>query len=142
MESKLTQNKEHRWNIHKFYLLFFIFLICCIFYYFGEIVDFFNWDSLRWEFFYSVHDIHRLLFLVPIIYTAYYFGTRPTIIIILLTICAFLPRALFISPYPDPLLRASLFTVIAAVLGILFARECDRRKRLERLLEKDNKTGL
>lgn len=130
------KNENHKRNIFRFYLLFFIFLICCIFFYFGEIVDFFKWTALRLEFFYSVHDIHRLLFLAPIIYAAYYFGMRATVIIIVLSICVFLPRALFISPYPDPILRASLFTVIAAAVGILFARECDRRKRLEKLLKK------
>lgn len=138
----MTENKSHRWNIYRFYFLFFIFVICCIFYYFGEIIDFFKWDSLRWGFFYSVHDIHRLIFLLPIIYAAYHFGTRATIVIMVLTICTFLPRALFISPYPDPLLRASLFSVIAIVAGILFARECDRRKHLERLLKKENKPGF
>jgi hypothetical protein len=138
----LTKKESCRWNIHRFYFLFFIFVICCVFYYLGEIIDFFNWDSLRWGFFYSVHDIHRLVFMAPIIYAAYYFGTRATVIILILAICAFLPRALFISPYPDPLLRASLFTIIAVVVGILFARECDRRKYLERQLNKDNKPGL
>jgi hypothetical protein len=139
MQSKPVKDKKYSWHIHRFYLLFLIFALCGIFYYFGEIIDFFQWDPLRWSFFYSVHDIHRLLFLVPIIYTAYYFGIRPTIIMIILTICTFLPRALFISPYPDPLLRTCLFTIIAAIVGILFAIECDRRKRLERLLKEDKK---
>ncbi len=137
----MIENKSHRRNIYRFYFLFFIFVICSLFYYFGEIIDFFKWNSLRWEFFYSVHDIHRLIFLVPIMYAAYYFGMRATVIIEVLTICIFLPRALFISPYPDPLLRASLFSVIAVVTGILFARECDRRKHLENLFKKDNKPG-
>ena len=137
MENKSTAKKLEGWDIHRFYFLFFIFALCSIFYYFGEIVDFFNWSFLRWDFFYSVHDIHRLIFLAPIIYAAYYFGVRATIIIIILTICTFLPRALFISPYPDPLLRASLFTIITSAVGILFARECDRRRHLEKLLKKE-----
>jgi hypothetical protein len=136
MEDKSKAQKLERRNIYRFYLLFFIFALCSVFYYLGEIVDFFRWDFLRWDFLYSVHDIHRLVFLAPILYAAYYFGMRATVIIIILTICAFLPRALLISPYPDPLLRAGLFTIIAGVVGILFARECERRKQLERLLKK------
>ena len=121
---------------YRFYLLFVIFILCCVFYYFGEIVDFFRWEALGLGFFYGVHDIHRLIFLIPIMYTAYYFGLMPTVIIIILTICVFLPRAIFISPYPDPILRASLFTVIAAAAGIFTAVVSDQNKKKQKYIAK------
>ena len=65
-------------DFYKLYTLGILMVYCILFYYFGEIIDFFGWESLRWGFFYSVHDIHRLLFLAPIIYSAYYFGIRAT----------------------------------------------------------------
>lgn len=137
MEEKSKAQEPKRWSYHNFYLLFLIFAICGILYYMGEIADFFNWEALRLGFFYSVHDIHRLLFLAPIIFAAYHFGMRATVIMIILTICMFLPRALFISPYPDPLLRTGLFTLVAAAVGVLYARERDRCRYLERLVKKD-----
>jgi hypothetical protein len=136
MKNREASGQYPRRDYYRFYLLFVIFILCCIFYYFGEIVDYFHWDALRLEFFYGVHDVHRLIFLIPMMYTAYYFGVMPTIIIIILTICVFLPRAIFISPYPDPILRASLFTVIAAAAGIFTAVISDHNKKKLRYIDK------
>ena len=136
MEYKNSQEKFRKLNIRRFYFLFFIFALCSILYYFGEIVDFFGWEVLRFNFFYTVHDIHRLVFLFPVMYAAYYFGLRATIIIIILMISVFMPRALFISPYPDPLIRATLFTVTIALVGLFMARESERRVKMGRYIEK------
>ena len=38
-------------------LLSLLFIYYSVVYYFGEIVDLAGWESLRWEFFYGVHDI-------------------------------------------------------------------------------------
>lgn len=54
---KIDSVKITRRNFCRFYFLFFILLLCSIFYYVGEIIDFFGWKSLRLEFFYSVHDV-------------------------------------------------------------------------------------
>ena len=127
-------------RFYQLYILGLLLIYCTLFYYFGEIVDFFGWGSLRWDFFYGVHDVHRLFFLAPIVYAGYCFGVRASIIITIIVANIFLPRALFISPYPDPLLRAMLFIVIAGVLGYLVARvqnESKRRARLEALLRKE-----
>lgn len=134
-------------NSYSFYFLFLLFGCCTLFYYFGELVDFAGWEALRWEFFYGVHDIQRLLFLAPIIYAGYVFGIKATVIITIIAVMAFLPRALFISPFPDPLLRTVLFSVIAGTMGYLIAvtrRESERRSRLEALLisERDKLLGI
>jgi hypothetical protein len=110
-------------------------IVCTIFYYFGELVDWAAWDRLRASFFYGVHDIHRLLFLAPIIYAGYHARIRGAVIITLVSFLIFLPRAFFISPYPDPLLRMILFTVVAGVIGYLVARIRNEQERYQRLQE-------
>ena len=94
-------------------------VFCTLFYYFGELVDWAAWDVLRSHFFYSVHDIHRLLFLVPIIYAGYMARVRGALIVTMVAFIIFLPRAFFISPYPDPLLRMLLFVIFAGFIGAL-----------------------
>ena len=136
MEREHPPEKSRRLNLRRFYFLFLTFALCSIFYYFGEIVDFFGWQVLRLSFFYGVHDIHRLVFLFPIMYAAYYFGMKATIILIILTISTFMPRALFISPYPDPLLRSALFTVAAVGVGMFTARESERRRKVRRYIKR------
>jgi PAS domain-containing protein len=94
-----------------------------------------------------VHDIHRLLFLAPILYAAYAFGIRATIIITIVSANIMLPRALFISPYPDPIARMLVTIVIEGALGYLIARnrqETERRRWLEAILrgERDKFSGI
>jgi hypothetical protein len=93
--------------------------VCSLFYYFGELVDWAAWDAVRNNFFYGIHDVHRLLFLAPIVYAGYTARIRGAVIITLISFIIFLPRAFFISPYPDPLLRMVIFTVFAGVIGCL-----------------------
>lgn len=94
-------------------------VFCTLFYYFGELVDWAAWDALRSNFFYGVHDIHRLLFLAPIVYAGYTARVRGALIVTTVAFIIFLPRAFFISPYPDPLLRMVLFVIFAGVIGAL-----------------------
>ena len=118
---------------YRLYVLGILLLFCTLFYYFGEIVDYFQWEVLRWNIFYAVHDVHRLLFLAPILFAAYAFGLRATIIITLVTGGIWMPRALFFSPYPFPELRAMLFLVAEGVLGLLTAMTLQQKRRIERL---------
>ncbi len=124
-------------NAFSFYTLFLIWAICTLLYYFGELVEFAHWEALHWQFFYGVHDVHRLLFLAPIIYAAYVFGIKATVMVSIISLMVFLPRALFISPFPDPLARMLVFSLITGIMGYLTAvvrRESERRTRLEALL--------
>ncbi len=111
--------------------------LCTMFYYFGELVDWAAWEALRNKFFYGVHDIHRLLFLAPIIYAAYTARVKGAVIVTMLTFLIFLPRAFFISPFPDPLLRMTLFTIIAGVIGCLtgtIRNQAERSRQLEAMV--------
>ncbi len=108
-------------NAFSFYILFLMWAAFTLFYYFGEIVEFAGWEALRWEFFYSVHDVHRLLFLAPVLYAAYIFGMKATIVLTIISAMTFLPRALFISPYPDPVARMLISTLAIGIMGYLTA---------------------
>lgn len=134
-------------NYYSFYILFLLLGCCTLFYYFGELVEFAGWEALRWNLLYGVHDIHRLLFLAPILYAGYVFGVKATVMVTLIALIIFLPRAIFLSTFPDPLLRMVIFTIIAGVMGYLTAttrRESRRRSRLEdRLIsERDSLLGI
>lgn len=135
IERKLTELGNR--DSYKFYILFLLYGFCTLFYYFGELVDLAGWEALRWSFFYTVHDVHRLFFLAPIIYAGYVFGVKAVIIITIVVANTFLPRALFISHYPDPLLRAMLFILFVGALGYLTAitrRQSERCRHLEAML--------
>lgn len=136
-------NKNVSYNISKGQAIIIplMFLGCTFVYYFGELATWATWDVFRDSFFYGVHDIHRLLFLVPITYAAYNGGVRAAIIMTLAALVVFLPRALFISPYPDPLFRMLLFTGFAGACGILIGalRQQTRKvNKLELELEREN----
>ncbi|MBW1717594.1 MAG: hypothetical protein JRJ77_17565 [Deltaproteobacteria bacterium] len=103
----------------KLFTLPLLLVLCTSFYYFGELVDWAVWEALRRDFFYGIHDIHRLLFLAPIIYAGYTGRIKGAVIVTLLSLAIFLPRAFFISPFPDPLLRTVLFTAGAGSIGVL-----------------------
>jgi DNA-binding winged helix-turn-helix (wHTH) protein len=115
---------KHRWTI-----LLALFAAFTIFYYFGQIVDFFGWTALQWGFFYEVHDTQRLLFLIPIVYACFFFGLKEMLIVTAAAYVVFLPRALLLSPYADPLLRASFFIILAVVLGTLVRLGADYLRR-------------
>ena len=102
-----------------FYILLALFVACTVFYYFGELVTLFGWETLRWDIFYTVHDPHRMLFLVPILYSTYYFRLRGALLANIISLIIFLPRAFFISPYPDATLRMVAFVILAIVISML-----------------------
>lgn len=134
-------------NSFSFSILFVLLGLCTLIYYFGELVDFAGWEALRWDWFYGVHDVQRLFFLVPILYAGYVFGARTVVIITVLATSIMLFRALYISPFPNPILRPAIFCIVAGVMGYLTAKmrfEFERHDRLEALLrnERDRLLGI
>jgi signal transduction histidine kinase len=130
-----------------FWVVVILFGCCCLLYYFGELVDYAGWSALKQDFFYGVHDVHRALFIIPIAYAAHQFRIKGSLIVALAAFVVFLPRALFISEYSDPLLRPVLFTIIAGVFGTfvgVIRNEAERRSRLEALVrtERDRFLGI
>jgi signal transduction histidine kinase len=124
-----------------------LFALCCLFYYFGELLDLTGWKGLRLDFFYGVHDVHRLLFLIPIVYAGYFYRVKGALIVTIAALLVCMPRALNISPYPDALLRMVFFAIAAAVIGSLTGvvrNGSERQSRLERQLtsERDKLFGI
>ena len=71
------------------------------------------------------HDLHRTLFLLPIIYAALTFRIRGALVASFAFLCVVLPRSFF-SPYADPLLRPLFFVLFIAFVGVLTALLMDR----------------
>lgn len=88
-------------------------------------------------FFSGPHDFHRTFFLIPIIYAAFIFRIRGCLIASFVFLGIVLPRALYISPYPTPLLRALISVASATAIGMFVAV---RRNQLE--AEKKDKEKL
>jgi|GEM_PF-1814722 len=112
------------------YIIAGLFIVCAVFYYFGELVNICGWDALRWEIFSGVHDPHRMLFLVPILYSSYYFRLRGAVLANIFALIIFLPRTFFISSYPDAILRMAIFMIVAIVISMLTALIFNERDRL------------
>jgi signal transduction histidine kinase len=71
------------------------------------------------------HDLHRTLFLIPIIYASIAFRVRGALVTSSVFLCVMLPRT-FYSPYADPLGRPLLFVLFTASLGVLAAMLIDQ----------------
>jgi signal transduction histidine kinase len=80
-------------------------------------------------FFDTVHDLHRALFFIPIIYASLIFHVRGGLLACLAFLGVVLPRALLFSPYPHPLARALVFFVPATLISLLIAALLDQIKR-------------
>lgn len=136
-----SQSHKHRAigrNPHIWYITA-IMAACLVIYYVDSIIDLVGWPKIQWGFLYTVHDLHRLLFLIPVLYAAYIFRVRGVIVTVLILILIFLPRAMFASPYPDALLRSVIFVIIIGGIGILLSRLLDNiteRKQAEETLAK------
>jgi signal transduction histidine kinase len=78
------------------------------------------------SFFTGVHDLHRTLFFIPIVYAALVFGMWGSLITSFAFLCVVLPRAFLFSPYADPTIRAVLFVIFAALIGVLVAMQLIR----------------
>lgn len=72
-----------------------------------------------------LHDLHRILFLVPVVYAALTFRVWGAIGASFAFLLVVLPRA-FYSPYADPLLRPLVFVLVTALVGVLTAVLMDR----------------
>ena len=77
------------------------------------------------------HDLHRTLFLIPIIYAAITFRVRGALGASFVFLCVVLPRT-FYSPYTDPIVRPLLFVLFIAFLGVLTAMLIDRVEKEEK----------
>ncbi len=71
------------------------------------------------------HDLHRALFLLPIIYAALTFRVWGALGASFVFLCVVLPHT-FYSPYSEPLVRSLIFVIFTAFVGVLTAVLIDR----------------
>jgi PAS domain S-box-containing protein len=79
-----------------------------------------------------LHEIHRTLLIIPMLYAALVFHSKGALVMSFACFCIVLPRAVFISPHPDALARALIFTILASLATMLLGMEQNRRKRLQK----------
>ena len=83
------------------------------------------------------HDLHRVLFLLPVVYAALLFRIRGAVGTSVAFLVIVLPRTLY-SPYADPLARPVLFALFTALIGMLAAvlmDQVDEERRIVRRLK-------
>ena len=102
-----------------------------IFFYNANYVDFPNWvpwlkEVSTVEF---IHDLHRSLFLIPLLYAGAMFRLRGAVTCWLVFLAAVMPRALYFSPNPGPVVRVLAFALVALLAAILIALEENQRQR-------------
>ncbi len=107
-------------------LLLTILLVLCVLQYYVDQTELTNLPFFNNVFFTGVHDLNRLLFLIPTLYAALAFRVRGVVGASLVFLAAVLPRALLFSPYPDPLTRALVFVAFVAAVCLLVAVQLDR----------------
>jgi len=78
------------------------------------------------------HDLHRALFLFPMIYAAVTFRAWGALSVSFVLLCIVLPRAFFYSPYADPLTRSLLSTMLIIFVGFLIAILANRVEKEEK----------
>lgn len=79
-------------------------------------------------FFTTVHDLHRGLFFIPIIYASLVFRMPGGTVSSLFFLLVMLPRALAFSPYPHSMARAIVFFIPATLISWLIAALLKRVK--------------
>ncbi len=141
---RITLRRRSFWN---FYIILSLFGMLTLVYYFGELARFAGWTALQYNFFYTVHDLHRLLFLAPILLASYHFKVKGALITSFAAFIIFLPRAIFVSVYPDPLLRVIAFIFIVGTISVLLGitrNEIERRNhyRNKLIAERDKLFGI
>ncbi|MCX6006685.1 MAG: PAS domain S-box protein [Chloroflexi bacterium] len=118
-----------------FYILLALFVACAVLYYFGELVILYGWEALRWPIFYTIHDLQRMLFLVPVLYSSYYYRLRGAILANIISLLIFLPRAIFVAPGLETTIRTAFFVIMAAVFSVLTVLIFNQRDKQNKLME-------
>jgi len=119
--------------LNRHILILAVLLALCIFQYYIDQTPLVSLPFFSNIFFTGVHDVNRALFLIPIVYSALAFRVSGSIITSLIFLVVLLPRALLFSTYPNPLLRALVFFIFAALIGLFIAIELNRAEREKKI---------
>ncbi|MFC1919317.1 PAS domain S-box protein [Chloroflexota bacterium] len=110
--------------------------------YYADSIGISSWVPFWDEFFGRdyIHDMHRALFLIPMLYTAALFHMRAAVIVSIIVLGIVLPRALYISPFPDAIPRALVFIGVASLATVLLGQA--QKNRLRQKVEHDFSSTL
>jgi two-component system NtrC family sensor kinase len=122
----LPQSKANRGIRSPHFWIITALLALLTFIYYVEQTPLVNIPPFNHSFFTTVHDLHRTLFLIPIIYAASVFRVRGSLITSIVFLCVVLPRALLFSPYPEAIVRSLLFVTLAAFISLFIATQLNR----------------
>lgn len=132
--NSIDRRKVIVWKDKQFWIIILVMWVLSAFYYMDTLIEYFGWKNMHWHIFFTVHDLHRALFIVPLLLASYNFRIKGAILTTLCTLIIILPRALFISPFPDPILRIMIFVSICGLLGAfvsLFLNSLSESRKLE-----------
>jgi two-component system sensor histidine kinase DegS len=115
-------------------------LILCTILHYPQIVPFLNTLPITSFFGLERHAVERILFLLPVVYTAYVSGMKCGIICLIIVLAIMFPRVFFISQYPKD---AFFETCIAGVIGTLINLWLEsRRQQLRQQKQMEDKLRL
>ncbi|MFC1964681.1 nitrogen regulation protein NR(II) [Chloroflexota bacterium] len=110
-------------------------LACSILYYLPEIVGLVGWTSLQTTLgklhnFYVV-DLYAMVFFAPVVYAAYVFGTKWSLLTALICMLILLPYSILIDNYPNALFKPTSFAIILSAVGAVAAmlQRSDQQRR-------------
>jgi signal transduction histidine kinase len=110
-------------------------LLLCIFQYYVDRTSLTDLAFFNNSFFTGIHDINRVLFLLPLVYAALVYRVRGSVIISVIFLIVVLPRAIWFSTYPNPIYRAVTFVMISGLIDVLISAGLNR-------IEKEKKDRL
>jgi len=97
--------------------------------YYGEELGLSGWLPGWSGLFTTVHDLHRALFFLPILYASLFLRPPAGLISCVAFLAIMLPRAIAFSTYPHPLVRAIVFFVPATMISLFVSAMLDQIKR-------------
>ena len=97
--------------------------------YYGEQLGLAGWLPGWSGLFTTVHDLHRALFFIPILYASLFLRPPAGLISCVAFLVIMLPRAIAFSTYPHPLVRAIMFFVPATMISLFVCAMLDQIKR-------------
>jgi signal transduction histidine kinase len=112
-------------------------LVLCVFQYYVDRTPLVDLAFFNNSFFTGIHDVNRVIFLIPVIYAALVYRVPGSLIVSLIFLIVVLPRAMYFSVYPNPVYRAVTFVFFSMLVGFLVAAGLNRIES-----EKKNRIAL
>lgn len=129
--NKVYDNKSQDIRItHHIWYISIIMIVCSLLYYQDVILDLAGSPSPGWSIYFITHDLHLLLFSIPLLYAAYIFRIKGVVITGVIIMLVYIPRAIFTAPYLEGYFKALVFTIFIVIMGILIAHLQSRRLQL------------